>query len=78
MYLFIVASRCAFSARTSGNTDIKVGSSPIVFNYYNLNTCGGYDKTTGKQKHVFLINISKQKHVCFKGINEKNTCVSKV
>ena len=70
MYLFIAASRCAFSARTNtGNVDIKVGSSPIVFNYWNLNTCGGYDKTTGKQNHIFFINIS------FKSISEKNTRV---
>ena len=50
---FIVASRCAFSATGTTNHTVRISDSPIVFPAVNLNTCGGYDAKTGKQKHVF-------------------------
>ena len=50
---FIVASRCAFSAQGWTHHAFRTNDSPIPFPNVDLNTCGGYDAKTGKQRHVF-------------------------
>ena len=42
-----VESRCAFAAQGLGSAR-TIDSSPIVFESVNLNSCNGYDVSTGK------------------------------
>ena len=45
---WFVDSRCSFAAQGSYGPDKVVNSSPIVFENVNLNTCNGYNASTGK------------------------------
>ena len=45
---WFVDSRCAFAAQGSPGPDKVVNSSSIVFENVDLNTCNGYNASTGK------------------------------